>query len=380
MALARLYEVTEDALPKSETTTMSPRLARSTLRPTSRGKIIGNDPRIRQMLSTVDRVAPSSCTVLVTGESGTGKELVVAALHDASKRRNAPLVTINCGAIPVDLVEAELFGHARGAFTGAQTSRSGLVAEAEHGTLFLDEIGELSMTVQTKLLRLLQQREYTPLGTSRAVNADVRIVAATNRDLAAEVRRGRFREDVYYRLNVIHIHLPALRDRPGDLRLLATHFFQVFAMRVGRHDLRGLSEGAFRAIEAEPWPGNIRALENAIERGVLLATGPYLEPEDIIGLDVVEVAPLAPSTRVSWPSESHPGADIHARAARHASNPAFPRVLPDLGVDMSSAVTSYQNHLIRQALTRTAGNKNRAARLLGLNRTTLVEIIRRRGL
>jgi DNA-binding NtrC family response regulator len=388
MALARLYDLAdiEEDRRSGETTGINARHTRATLRPTSRGKLIGNDPRVKHVLETVDRVAASTCTVLVTGESGTGKELIVAALHDASTRRNAPLITINCGAIPVDLVEAELFGHARGAFTGAQMARSGLVAEAEGGTLFLDEVGELPMTVQTKLLRLLQQREYTPLGMSRAVKADVRIVAATNRDLAAEVRAGRFREDVYYRLNVIHIQLPALRDRPTDLRLLANHFFDVFATRVGRTDLRGLSESAFRAVESDPWPGNIRALENAIERGVLLAAGPYLEPEDIIGLASAYApppppAPPAPVAHRLPQFEQRP-VDFppHLDSSRRASNPAFPRVLPEVGVDMSSAVESYQNHLIRQALTRTGGNKNRAAMLLGLNRTTLVEIVRRRGL
>jgi DNA-binding NtrC family response regulator len=377
MALALVHDgnsdYTRDTL-RCAARSVRPRVeARATLRPTSRGKIIGNHPRVRQVLDTIDRVAASSCTVIITGESGTGKELVVAALHDASARRNARLVTVNCGAIPADLVEAELFGHTRGAFTGAQSARPGFVAEAEGGTLFLDEVGELPLPVQTKLLRLLQQREYSPLGLSRSIKGDVRIVAATNRDLAAEVRAGRFREDVYYRLNVIHVQLPALRERGSDVRLLATHFFDVFCSRVGRTDLRGLSESALRAIEAEPWPGNIRALENAIERGVLLAAGPWLEAEDVVGHRPVQIQ------HTTTPLDATPVITF-ADAPRRASNPAFPRVLPDSGVDMSSAVESYQNHLIRQALTRTGGNKNQAARLLGLNRTTLVEIIRRRSL
>ncbi len=188
-----------------------------TLRPTSRGKIIGQHPTIKRVLETIDRVAGSMCTVLVTGESGTGKELVVAALHDASTRRTGPMITINCGAIPVDLVESELFGHVKGAFTGAQATRRGHVARADGGTLFLDEIGELPMSAQVKLLRVLQQREYTPVGDSKAVKCDVRIVAATNRDLKAEVAAGRFREDLYFRLNVVSLRLPALRDRPGDI-------------------------------------------------------------------------------------------------------------------------------------------------------------------
>ncbi len=413
-----------------------------TLRPTSRGKIISQDRRLAEVLDTIDRVSRSSCTVLVTGESGTGKELVVAALHDASTRRNAPLITINCGAIPNELVESELFGHAKGAFTGAQGSRRGLVAAAEGGTLFLDEVGELPLTVQVKLLRLLQQREYTPLGETRAVKCDVRIVAATNRDLEAEVKAGRFREDLYYRLNVIHVELPPLRERRADLVLLARHFCRVFAERAGRDDLRGLSEEALIAIEAYPWPGNVRALENALERGVLLAAGPYVEAEDVFGrvarslqkptpAPVIEQPPPAPTLEVpntvdvqrelrallppnampaahktqflpamnvpsaALPATPEPAAaaqpvadvtaptpvdNTAAGAVRRGSDPRFPRVLPETGVDLFNAIDSYQNNLIRQALTRTAGNRNRAAQLLGLNRTTLVEMIRRRGL
>ena len=403
-----------------------------TLRPTSRGKIIGQHPTIRKVLETIDRVAASMCTVLVTGESGTGKELVVAALHDASKRRTGPMVTINCGAIPADLVESELFGHAKGAFTGAQTARRGHVANAEGGTLFLDEVGELPMAAQVKLLRVLQQREYTPVGESRAVKCDVRIVAATNRDLRAEVLAGRFREDLFYRLNVIELTLPALRERGTDVRVLATHFYRGSVTVSGRTDLRGFSESALRAIEAYSWPGNVRALENAIERGVLLARGPFVEAEDILGAGAgipVEVqatvahrdprrepetgaAPVGPAAamaaaavspgvrpRFDLPAELMGDRDernvqsapeLAARAAvlplampsmpRHGSNPAFPRVLPEQGFDLFSAVESYQNHLIRQALSRTGGNKNKAAQLLGLNRTTLVEMIRRRGL
>jgi sigma-54 specific flagellar transcriptional regulator A len=380
------------------------------LRTTSRGPIIGHDDNVRHVLDTIDRVARSSCTVLVTGESGTGKELVVAALHDASPRGEGPLVTINCGAIPSELVESELFGHARGAFTGAQTARRGYVAAAEGGTLFLDEIGELPMPVQVKLLRLLQQREYTPVGESRAVRCDIRIVAATNRDLEAEVAAGRFREDLYYRLNVIHVHLPALRERGADVQLLALHFFRTFADRTGRDDLRGLSINALAAIAAHPWPGNVRALENAMERGVLLAHGPYVEAEDILGArgivevrragirdarreeDVESHGPISTASPVDSgkfmkapPPEPQllelPRVDtLPEGPMRTASNPNFPRVLPDRGVDMFSAVENYQNNLIRQALMRTAGNKNRAAQLLGVNRTTLVEMIRRRGL
>ncbi len=393
---------------------------------TSRGPIISQDARIADVLSVIDRVARSSCTVLVTGESGTGKELVVAALPDASSRRNAELVTINCGAIPNELVESELFGHAKGAFTGAQGSRRGLVAAAEGGTLFLDEVGDLPLAVQVKLLRLLQQREYTPVGDTRAVKCDIRIVAATNRDLLAEVKAGRFREDLYYRLDVIHVELPALRERTSDLELLARHFCRVLAERSGRDDVRGLSNGALDAIKAHPWPGNVRALENAIERGVLLARGPFVEAHEIFGRPAPRscaratfAAPVAASVEAPEASErSRPAVETELRALLHAatgaepiasppapaaprdalraevatvspevrrsvrrdSNPNFPRNLPEVGVELFAAVDHYQNNLIRQALARTEGNRNRAAQLLGVNRTTLVEMIRRRGL
>ena len=485
------------------------RRASMTLRPTSRGKIIGQHPTIKRVLETIDRVAASMCTVLVTGESGTGKELVVAALHDASTRRTGPLVTINCGAIPSELVESELFGHVKGAFTGAQNNRRGHVASAEGGTLFLDEVGELPMAAQVKLLRVLQQREYTPVGDSKAVKCDVRVVAATNRDLKAEVAGGRFREDLFYRLNVIHLKLPALRERGTDVRVLACHFYRQCVKASGRDDLRGFSAASFVAIEKHNWPGNVRALENSIERSVLLARGPFVEPDDILGTgaglsvqmpamsqaaisqalssvkidtrreaakaptldsrDQAEVrreleiarravvdarreidsrpridarhlvsdrnttahaggfpgsqmapqTPLVQSPHVAFANDrqmsthdprrlADPRREAEATAlppppklarfesaSRHeavvkpaatpvvnarGSNPLFPRVLPETGFDLFSAVESYQNSLIRQALTRTGGNKNKAAQLLGLNRTTLVEMIRRRGL
>jgi DNA-binding NtrC family response regulator len=339
---------------------------RPTLRPTSRGKIIGHNPAMRRVLDTIQRVASSSCTVLVTGESGTGKELVVAALHDASPRTGKPLVTVNCGAIPENLIESELFGHARGAFTGAHATRQGHVATAEGGTLFLDEVGELPLQVQVKLLRLLQQREYTMVGDSRVVKCDVRIVAATNRDLEAEVKARRFREDLFYRLNVIHIELPSLRNRPEDIEPLARHFLNSCVARTGRVDVLGFAPEALDILRAHPWPGNVRSLENTVERAVLLTAGPQVKPEDlpermqqgVIAAAAAAVAAAAPSVQ--------PAA---------ASGP-----LPEAGIDLRAVVESYENDLIVQALERTGRNKNRAAQLLGLNRTTLVEMLKRKGL
>ena len=331
------------------------RAMRPTMRPTSRGKIVGHHPSMRRVLDTIQRVAPSACTVLVTGESGTGKELVVAALHDASPRAAKPLVTVNCGAIPENLIESELFGHAKGAFTGAHTARQGLVAAAEGGTLFLDEVGELPLQVQVKLLRLLQQREYTMVGDSRVMKCDVRIVAATNRDLEAEVAGRRFREDLFYRLNVIHIALPSLRMRGDDVEVLAFHFLRACAARAGRTDIVAFTPDALEALRNHAWPGNVRSLENTIERAVLLSAGPLITAEDL-------------------PER------IRETAAADPQSGTMAKALPAGGIDLRAAVEQYENQLIAQALERTGRNKNRAAQLLGLNRTTLVEMLKRKGL
>ena len=335
-----------------ESTTVRLAERHATLRPTSRGKIIGEHPSMREILATIGRVAASSCTVLVTGPSGTGKELIVAALHDASPRASQPLVAVNCGAIPENLVESELFGHAKGAFTGAHAARQGRVAAAEGGTLFLDEVGELPAPVQVNLLRLLQQREYSPVGDSRTVKCNIRVVAATNRDLEQEVQNGRFREDLFYRLDVIHVRVPALRDRASDIELLAMHFFRTCVEKSGRTELQGFTSEALEIMTGYEWPGNVRALENVVERAVLLGPGPHLTADD-----------LPPRMRHELPS---------GRMAAAA--------LPEGGIDLRSAVELYENELIRKALEKTGRNKNRAAQLLGVNRTTLVEMIKRKGL
>jgi len=327
---------------------------RPTLRPTSRGKIVGRHPAMRRVLDTIQRVAASTCTVLITGESGTGKELVVAALHDASPRAGKPLVTVNCGAIPENLIESELFGHVRGAFTGAHTTRQGHVAAAEGGTLFLDEIGELPMLVQVKLLRLLQQREYSMVGETRITKSDIRIVAATNRDLEADVAAHRFREDLFYRLNVIHLELPALRERAEDIDLLAMHFLHACVARTGRRDVLGFTPEAFETLRGYAWPGNVRSLENTVERAVLLTVGPLVTVADL----PERMRQPSPAPK---PSESQ-------------------QALPERGIDLRAAVEQYENQLITQALERTGRNKNRAAQLLGLNRTTLVEMLKRKGI
>ncbi len=328
---------------------------RPTLRPTSRGKIVGKSALLVDAMTTIDRVAKSTCTVLITGESGTGKEVVVGALHDASARADGPLVVVNCGAIPEALLESELFGHARGAFTGAHAAHKGRVAAAEGGTLFLDEIGELPMSLQSKLLRLLQQREYSPVGESRTLKCDVRIVAATNRDLEAEVSAGHFREDLYYRLNVIHVHLPALRERRDDVDLLIGHFFQICKDRAGRDDLESISPEAMALLRSYDWPGNIRELENALERAVLLTLGTVITEHDL-------------------------PARVRTSGKPAKAEPSGAAELPNGGIDLRAAVEEFESALVRQALDRTGWNKNRAAQLLGINRTTLVEMVKRKRL
>jgi transcriptional regulator with PAS, ATPase and Fis domain len=312
--------------------------------------VVGHSDALLDVFRVIDRVADTSCTVLVTGESGTGKELVARAVHLVSGRAHAPFVAVNCGAIPENLLETELFGHAKGAFTGAYATKTGRIGQAQGGTLFLDEIGELPLSLQVKLLRVLQSREYSPVGDNRVLSADVRIVAATNLDLEQAVRDGSFREDLYYRLNVIHVCVPPLRERKGDIPILTAHFLDKARERTGRTGVQHLSPGAMTLLEDYAWPGNVRELENTIERAILLCRTDTIQPRDL------------PAKVCGLPSE-----DRRASAK-----------LPDAGIDLRCAVESFENNLIRQALERTRWNKNQAARLLGLNRTTLVEMLKRK--
>jgi transcriptional regulator with PAS, ATPase and Fis domain len=318
-------------------------------RPTSMGGVVGGADVLVDLYKVIDRVADTSCTVLITGESGTGKELLARAVHAASPRRNRPFVAVNCGAIPEALLESELFGHTRGAFTGAVANKLGRVAQAEGGTLFLDEIGELPLALQVKLLRILQAREYSPVGDTRTLTADVRIVAATNIDLEEASRNGTFRDDLYYRLNVIHLAAPPLRDRAEDIPMLAGYFLERARARAGRDKVTKISRQAAEMLCSYGWPGNVRELENTIERAVLLSGSEVIEPRDL------------PAKLQGFGTEPRTG----------------PR-LGDQGVDLRKAVETFENHLIRQALERTNWNKKRAAELLGINRTTLVEMLKRK--
>lgn len=318
--------------------------------------IVGQSEEIRRVLEMVERVADSDSTVLVTGDSGTGKELVAKAIHYNSPRAAKPFIPINCGAIPAELLESELFGHVKGAFTGAIANRPGRFEIAAGGTIFLDEIGELSLSLQVKLLRVLQERRFEPVGSAKTQVADVRIIAATNVDLEKAVSKGQFREDLFYRLNVIPIRIPALRQRKTDIPLLLHHFIQHFNTGKARN-LQGVAPDALEMLTNYAWPGNIRELENLIERITILK-----------GHGLIEVRDLP---------EHYRSQSFHAQAAGGSIEQIE---IPDNGMDFNSAVDAYENALIMQALEKTGWNRNQAAALLKLNRTTLVEKIKKKGL
>jgi transcriptional regulator with PAS, ATPase and Fis domain len=300
----------------------------------------------------VQQVCDTDCSVLITGESGTGKELVARALHAGSARAQGPFVTVNCAAIPENLLESELFGHVRGAFTGALSPRVGRFAAADGGTLFLDEIGELPLSQQAKLLRAVQEREIIAVGDAKPRKVDVRLIAATHRDLEAMVELGTFREDLLYRIQVVPIELPALRERPGDVPGLVEAFVRrVNAKR--KRAVTGVTEAAMSALVAYEWPGNVRQLENVVERMVLLRAEGAIDSEDL-------------------PARMQKAVRTAARAQALE--------LPEDGIDLRDAVEQFENKLILQALERTGWNKNRAAAVLRMNRTTLVEKLKKKNL
>ena len=315
--------------------------------------IVGRSAPMRQLFTLLETVAATSSTVLVTGETGTGKELVAKAIHHNSPRRRERFVALNCGAIPETLLEAELFGHVRGAFTGAVANRQGRLEQAHRGTLLLDEVGTMSAGLQAKLLRVLQEREFERIGDGRSVRIDVRVIAATNSDITKMVRDGAFREDLFYRLNVLPIHLPPLRERREDIPLLVHAFLQKMGSSlVPPRPEVVFSQEALRRMMAFDWPGNIRQLENVVERSLVLTPGRTQ-------LDVADL-----------PHEIVAGADQHLASA----------ALPDGGVDLQRRLQEVERAIIRQALEQSGGNKHQAARLLNVKRTTLVEKVKRLGI
>jgi two-component system response regulator HydG len=302
------------------------------------GRLLGESPAMKRVYDVIRRIAPTEATVLVTGESGTGKELVARAIHEHSARSDGPFIAINCAAVPATLLESELFGHAKGAFTDAKAARRGLFLEAQGGTLFLDEIGEMPLEMQVKLLRALQERKVRSVGGLQELPVDVRIVAATNRDLAAMVKEKGFREDLYYRLNVLRIHLPSLAERREDLETLVEHFRLRFTDEQGKPNL-SFSPEAMRVMLRYAWPGNVRELENAVERAVTLAQ------------TVIHVEDLPP--------------ELVGEPGRAASSE--PLVLPADGIDMEATLERIERSLIRQALERANGVRTQAAKVLGLS-------------
>lgn len=308
--------------------------------------IIGQSPAMQDLLQTVSRIAPTEATVLIAGPSGTGKELIARAIHANSERSKGPLVTVNCSALSETLLESELFGHEKGAFTGADKKREGRFMQAHKGSIFLDEIGEIPWIMQAKLLRVLQQREIQRVGSEKAVYVDVRILAATNKDLYQEVQEGRFREDLYHRLNVIRLDLPPLADREGDIPILAEHFLQEYAGK-NRKRIKGFTPQAMDLMLKYPWPGNVRELENAVERAVILAGGGYITPRDLpLGLQ--------PGEKDQEPVQE----------SGHGGQP----------------LEEVEKQAILETLEQTGGNKSEAARILGITRATLHKKLKKYGL
>jgi DNA-binding NtrC family response regulator len=318
-------------------------------------RILGDAPALHEATRQVQKAAPTDATVLLLGESGTGKELFARALHHLSPRRSGPFVAINCAAIPDTLLENELFGHEKGAYTGANAARPGRIELADRGTLFLDEVGELGPGVQAKLLRVLQERTFERVGGNRTIAVSLRIVAATNRDLRKAAREGTFREDLYFRLAVVSVRVPPLRERPDDVPVLAAHFLERFRRELGKERLE-LSPAALKALRAHAWPGNVRELENAIERAAILADGPVLEPRHL---------------------------SLAASAARDADVEAFTRAVGlEGGLDAAAlrARDLIERVMIGRALEEAGGNKMKAAQSLDVNYKRLLARVRELGL
>src|SRR5881398_474762 len=319
-------------------------------REVDRGAIIGRSDIMQEVFRLVEQVAPARSTILITGESGTGKELIAKAIHESSPRANRPFVTVNSSNIPSELLESELFGHTRGAFTGAIAAKKGYFEVADGGSIFLDEIGDIPPETQVRLLRVIQEREFTPLGDTSPRRVDVRIIAATNIDLKEAVRQGAFREDLYYRLAVVPIELPPLRERREDILPLAQHFIRKYNDENGRRVAEQLAPDVLALMEAYSWPGNVRELENAIERAVVIAPSSEVTRECL-------------RTEISDPQA--------ARAVARAGAGASSGIDVAHGVNFYDEVRRFEIDLIRRALDQTCGHQSRAARLLGMNPTTL---------
>jgi len=353
-SLEEVLLVAEKALEYSQVKRENLLLKRHLRRHYSLRQIIGSSEAMRRVFALIEKVKRTDSTVLITGESGTGKELVAKTIHYQSPRANGPFVAINCAAIPRELLEAELFGYEKGAFTGAVVSKPGKLEMADTGTLFLDEVAELDPALQGKLLRVIQEREFERIGSNKTIRVDVRIIAASNRDLQEQMRQGRFREDLYWRLNVIPIHLPPLRERKEDIPALLGYFVQELSQQKRGRPIK-FSHDALKALMAYHWPGNVRELENLVERLMVLHEGDVVSAQDLpspLGLRPAEISPRG-QVLLSLPSE---------------------------GVNLPQLLQELESQLILQALERSGGVRSKAARLLGLNRTTLIEKMKKLGL
>jgi two-component system response regulator PilR (NtrC family) len=316
--------------------------------------IIGRSEAMLELFKMIETIAKTNSTVLITGESGTGKDLVARAVHYNSLRRERPFVALNCGGLPETLLESELFGHMRGAFTGADSNKKGLVEVAERGTIFLDEIGEMNQTMQVKLLRVLQDRRFRRLGGTEEVQADIRVIAATNQDFSKMVAEGRFREDLYYRINVIQVHLPPLRERREDVPLLAEHFLAKYAKAAAK-SVHSISHDALELLSAYAWPGNVRELENVVERAVALEQTPIVLPESL---------PAHVRSGVGLPTKG-----VSASAGSIGGAPSSSANLPDIqeGFDLEALGEEFYRHYIALALEKSGGVQTRAAEMLGMS-------------
>jgi two-component system, NtrC family, response regulator PilR len=341
-------EVTENLKWKKE----AGYLRRELRRLTGLDNIIGQSPKMKAIFDLIQTVAPQNSRVLITGESGTGKELVARAIHENSSRAKAPFITINCGAFTENLLESELFGYMKGAFTGANENRRGLFQASHNGTLFMDEIGNMSLAMQVKLYRVLQEGKVRPLGSTEEIDVDVRVIAATNKDLEKAIAAGEFREDLFYRLSVIPLHVPSLRDRREDIPLLARHFLERFRNSMNKN-IGGISTEAMRRLESYDWPGNVRELENTIERAVALETGP-------------EISAAVLPDRVA-------GSILGALGV---PEPAF----PEEGIDFERVISDTEKRYLQAALERADGVRTRAAELLKITYRSFRHYAKKHGL
>ena len=344
--IEELREVIENALSSTQEQYIKPVDARDKIYKLD--QMVAQSPAMLKIFQLIPRIASSPASVLITGESGTGKELVARAIHNLGDRKDKPFVAVNCGGIPENLLESELFGHKKGAFTGANSDKQGLFAVANKGTIFLDEIGELPMFLQVKLLRVVQQRSFIPIGGTTPIEVDCRIIAATNKNLEQEVMNGNFREDLYYRLNVIQIRMPPLRERKEDIPLLVQYFLDKYSKIHGKN-VQGISSFALNALMEYPFPGNVRELENIIERSVALSTSSLILPESLY---------IAKHKHKGQFSSSIENKNIRETTSFE---------LPNEGINLDSLLEKIEKNLLIQALERTNGKKKEAAKLLGMN-------------